>query len=72
MTAPAHMALSVHQYLAKNNMAMVPIPLYSPDVVPIDFFLFPRLKLKLNKGKRFDDILEIQQKSKEAVQQIMK
>jgi hypothetical protein len=33
---------------------MVPRPPYSPDLAPCDFFLFPRIKMKL-KGRRFDD-----------------
>jgi hypothetical protein len=52
-------------------MTVVPHPLYSPDLAPSDFVLFPRQKLKLG-GKGFDDILEIQQKFKEALHQIMK
>jgi hypothetical protein len=35
-------------------------------MVPSGFFLFLRLKLKL-KGKKFNDILEIQQKLEEAL-----
>jgi hypothetical protein len=38
---------------------MVPHPPYSPDLAPCDFFLFPRLKSTL-KGKRFQDVMEIQ------------
>jgi hypothetical protein len=37
---------------------VVPHPLYSPDLAPCDFFLFPRLKSTL-KGKRFQDVAEI-------------
>jgi hypothetical protein len=36
-------------------MAVIPHPLYSPDLAPCDFFLFPKMKLKL-KGRRFDTI----------------
>jgi hypothetical protein len=35
---------------------------YSPDFAPCDFFLFPKMKLKL-KGRRFDTIEEIQTES---------
>ena len=35
-----------------------PHPPYSPDLAPCDFFLFPKMKLKL-KGRRFDTIEEI-------------
>jgi hypothetical protein len=34
-------------------MADIPRTPYSPDLAPCDFFLFPRMKLKL-KGRRFD------------------
>jgi hypothetical protein len=30
-----------------HKMAVIPHPLYSPDLAPCDFFLFPKLKLKL-------------------------
>jgi hypothetical protein len=53
-SASAHTALCRQQYLAKNNVAVVHHPLYSPDLAPSDFFLFQSLKLKL-KGKRFRD-----------------
>jgi hypothetical protein len=43
-------------------MAVIPHPLYSPDLAPCDFFLFPKMKLKL-KGRRLDTIEEIQTKS---------
>jgi hypothetical protein len=40
-------------------MALIPNPPHSSDLVPCDFFLFPKMKLKL-KGRRFDAIEEIQ------------
>jgi hypothetical protein len=43
-------------------MAVIPHPPYSPDLTPCDFFLFPKMKLKL-KGHQFDTIEEIQAKS---------
>jgi len=42
-------------------MAVIPHPLYSPDLAPCDFFLFAKMKLKL-KGHRFDANEEIQAK----------
>jgi hypothetical protein len=39
-----------------------PHPLYSPDLAPCDFFLFPKIKLKL-KGCQIDTNEEIQAKS---------
>ncbi|PNF42588.1 hypothetical protein B7P43_G03094, partial [Cryptotermes secundus] len=38
---------------------IVPHPPYSPDLAPCDFFLFPKMKIKL-KGRRFDTAEEIQ------------
>jgi hypothetical protein len=40
-------------------MAVIPHPPYSPHLAPCDFFLFPKMKLKL-KGRRFDTIEQIQ------------
>jgi hypothetical protein len=42
-------------------MTLFPHPLYFPDLVPCDFFLFPKMKLKL-KGHGFETIEEIQAK----------
>jgi hypothetical protein len=39
-------------------MAVIHHPLYSPDLASYDFFLFPKMKLKL-KGRRFDTVEEI-------------
>jgi hypothetical protein len=43
-------------------MAVISPPPYSPDMEPCDFFLCPKLKLKL-KGRRFDTTEEIQVES---------
>jgi hypothetical protein len=43
-------------------MAAISHPPYSPDLAPCDFFLFPKIKLKL-KGRQFDTIEEIQSES---------
>jgi predicted acetyltransferase len=43
-------------------MAVMPHPPYSPDLATCDFFLFPKMKLKL-KGRRFDITEEIQAES---------
>jgi transposase len=57
--APCHATLSVSEFLAKHSIPVVPHPPYSPDLAPCDFFIFPRLKSTL-KGKRFQDVSEIQ------------
>jgi hypothetical protein len=43
-------------------MSVIPHPPYSPHLAPCEFFLFPKIKLKL-KGRRFDTIEEIQAES---------
>ena len=48
-----------HQFLAENKIALIPYPPYSPDLELCDFFLFPKMKLKL-KGRRFVSIDDIQ------------
>jgi len=45
----------------KNKRAVILHPPYSPDLTPFDFFLFPKMKLRL-KGRWFDTI-EIQAES---------
>jgi hypothetical protein len=57
--APCHAALSVREFLAKNSIPVVPYLPSLPDLSPCDFFHFPRLKSIL-KGKRFQDVAEIQ------------
>ena len=57
--AQAHLLLLVRNFLAKNEMNVVPQPPYSPDLAPADFFLFPKLKSTL-KGRHFDTFDEIQ------------
>jgi len=64
--APAHVPLVVKQFLASTNMAVIPHPSYLPDLVPCDFFLFPKMKLKL-KGWRFDSVKEIQTESQDVM-----
>jgi hypothetical protein len=43
-----------------------PHPPYLPDLAPCDFFLFPKMKIKL-KGRRFDTIEEIQAESQKVL-----
>ena len=47
-------ALSIRQFLAENNIAVLEQPPCSPDLAPCDFFLFPKLKGVI-KGTRFQD-----------------
>jgi histone-lysine N-methyltransferase SETMAR len=41
--APAHMALSVREFLATKQINVLEHPAYSPDLAPSDFFLFPKI-----------------------------
>ncbi|GBO13735.1 hypothetical protein AVEN_14207-1 [Araneus ventricosus] len=56
--APPHRALLVKKYLARHSVTTLEHPLYSPDLAPADFYLFPRLKMKL-KGHCFVDSDEV-------------
>jgi len=67
--ASAHTALNVQQFLAKNNMTVIPHPPYSPDLAPCDFFLFPRVKGQM-KGKRFAAVSEVKNKILEVLNNI--
>ena len=52
--------MSCAEFLAKYQITQVTQPLYSPDLVLRDFWLFLKLKSPL-KGKRFHTIDEIQE-----------
>jgi len=56
--APANAALLTRWFLTDNNTTVMTHPPYSPDLAPSDFFLFPKLKMKL-KGRRFQTLEEI-------------
>jgi histone-lysine N-methyltransferase SETMAR len=57
----SHTSILTQQFLAKQKIAVTPHPPYSPDLAPCDFFLFPKMKLMLNRC-RFDTT-EIQAES---------
>jgi len=58
--APVHASLLICEFLTKHETTVVPQPLYSPDLAPADFFLFPKLKFSL-KGRRFQMLGEIEE-----------
>jgi len=60
--APSNRSFKVSQFLANKNMTVIPDPPFSPDLAPCDFFLFPKLKLRMT-GRRFDTNEEIQKES---------
>jgi hypothetical protein len=51
-------------------MVIIPHPLYSPDLAPHDFALFPKLKMKL-KG-RLETVSDIQRESQVVLDSIKK
>jgi transposase len=55
---PAHRAVLVKNFLAKNNVTALEHPPYSPRLAPADFYLFPRLKSAV-KGRCFCDATDI-------------
>ena len=55
----AHASCLVQSFLAKHQVTQVTQAPYIPDLVPFDFWLFPKLKSPL-KGKRFQTVDEIQ------------
>jgi histone-lysine N-methyltransferase SETMAR len=61
--APAHDALGVRKFLAKNSITKLAHPPYSPDLAPYNFCLFPKLKNAM-KGQRFADLSDIQRNVK--------
>jgi len=62
--APAHTSLIVREFLIKNNITTVPHPAYSLDLAPCDFYVFPKMKLRL-KGRRFTSTEEVQAESQQ-------
>ena len=60
--APVHNSILVTDYLTKMGIKTVPHPLYSPDLAPCDFKLFPKLR-----GCRYETIEEM----KEAVTKVI-
>ena len=47
--------LSIRQFLAEKNLAVLEEPPYSPDLAPCAFFLFPKLK-EIIKGTCFEGV----------------
>ena len=52
VNTPAHNAMGIRKFLAKNNIAVLEQPPYSLDLAPCDFFSFFKLK-EVIKGTRF-------------------
>ena len=67
--APAHMALSVREFLDTKQITVLEHPTYSPDLAPSDFFLFPKIK-EILKGRHFDHIDDIRSNTLAALKAI--
>ena len=52
--APAHTSLVVRQFLTSKNITVIPPPIFA-GLAPCDFFLFPKMKLRLKK-RHFEEI----------------
>jgi len=72
--APTHKVASVCQLLTQkngyNSLSNIP-PRCSPDLSPPDYFLFPKLKMKL-KGLHFADVAEIQEAVTDELKKVKK
>ena len=64
--APFHNSILVSDYLSKMGIKTAPFPLYSRDLAPCNFWLFPKIKEKL-RGCRYGKIEEM----KEAVTKVI-
>ena len=67
--APAHTALNICQFFEKGNIATLKDPLYSPNLAPCNFFLFPKIKFVL-KGTHFSDMNSIKMATTTAFKKI--
>jgi hypothetical protein len=68
----ARKAASLCQFLTpQKNVKTFYHPPYSPDVSPLEYFLFPKLKMKL-KGLHFADVAEIQEALTDELKKVQK
>jgi histone-lysine N-methyltransferase SETMAR len=58
---PMHRSFRIHQFLAQCGVPVLDHPPYSPDLMPVDFFLFPRLN-GVMKAVRFADVAAIEER----------
>ena len=59
--APAHSLLLICEFLAKTSTVIIPLPPYSPNMAPCDFFWVPKIKRTL-KGRRLSSIDKIKKR----------
>jgi len=58
--------MQVSNFLASKSVLILNHSPYSSNLASCDYFLFPKLKMKL-KGKQFDIILDVQKTLTEAI-----
>jgi hypothetical protein len=63
------MSLKTTEFVTNINMVIVPHPPYSPCIVPCNFALFPKLKMKLM-GRRFETVSDIKRELKVVLESI--
>ena len=59
----------MNEFLSKTSTNIIEQPPYSPDMAPVDFFLFPKLKLLL-RDTRFQSIEDIKENSRRELKSI--
>jgi len=69
--APSHTSLVVQQFLTEKSIPVITQALYSPDLAPSDFWLFPALKMG-RKGTRFPTMEDIKSNAKAELHKIPK
>ena len=60
---------SKEEFVATKQITVLEHPVYSPDLAPSDFFLFPKLK-EILKGSHFDNIGNIRSNTRAALKAI--
>ena len=61
----------MRKFYPKRNVTTFYNPPYSPDLSPPDYFLFPKLKIKL-KGIHFADVVKIQEAITDELNKVQK
>lgn len=57
--APHHNTVAICEFFAAKQLCVIPHPPYSPDLLPCDYFLLPKLKIAIKEALH-DDIESIQ------------
>ena len=60
---------SKEKFLATKQITVLEHPVYSPDLAPIDYFLFLKIK-EILEGRHFDDIDDIRSNTTAALKAI--